>query len=206
LANHIKYTHLSADTGNRKREFFVIAALLLACLFSPLSTSHAAEIKEVSVRQLNNEIYVSASIALDPKTVSDLNAGLSKELVFYLDLFRVWNVWPDEFVTGKKITRTLNSNPIKREYTAVSTDSNIILEKRFKDPEAMLNWALNIPDRKLTNVRELEAGVYFVKVTVESRVRTLPPVIGYLLFFVPENEFSLSMNSQTFPLNPKGKP
>ncbi|MBI3593199.1 MAG: hypothetical protein HY099_06955 [Nitrospirae bacterium] len=63
---------------------------------------------------------------------------------------------------------------------------------------------MTISDMKLTNIRELETGTYFVKVTAESRMKKLPPVIGYLLFFVPEKEFSVSKNSQTFQINTKG--
>jgi len=201
---HPRYLSLSTKTGSRKHGIVVFMTFL--CLSLPMASSYAAEIQSVNVKLLNNDIYVSTSVGLDPKAVSEISDGLSKELVFYLDLFRVWEVWPDEFVTGKKITRTLRSNPIKREYTAVSIDGNIYLEKRFKDLTGMLGWALNITDMKLTNIRELEAGVYFVKVGVESRMRTLPPVIGYFLFFVPEKEFSVYRNSQTFSLGAREAP
>ncbi|MBI5213201.1 MAG: DUF4390 domain-containing protein [Nitrospirae bacterium] len=99
--------------------------------------------------------------------------------------------------------RVLKSNPIKREYVASSIDGNVQLEKRFKDLESMIEWVMNIGDSKLTNTKELEPGSYFVKVSVESRIRKLPPVIGYLLFFVPEKELSISKNSPPFQINIK---
>jgi hypothetical protein len=60
-----------------------------------------------------------------------------------------------------------------------------------------------IIELKLTNIRELDPGEYFVKITVDSKIRKLPPVIGYILFFVSENEFSISKDSQRFQINKK---
>ncbi|HKN19710.1 MAG TPA: hypothetical protein VJW95_07925, partial [Dissulfurispiraceae bacterium] len=92
----------------------------------------------------------------------------------------------------------------KREYIATSVTGNISLKKRFNDMESMVSWAMTLPEIKLTNVKALEAGTYFIKVTAESRIRKLPPVIGYLLFFVPDKDFSISKNSRTFELTTKG--
>ncbi|MBA4348968.1 MAG: hypothetical protein C0415_03130 [Thermodesulfovibrio sp.] len=178
--------------------------LFLSILILPVPC-FAVDITTVNVKLQNNEIHVSASVKPDPKLIRDTKEGLSKEFVFYIDLFRVWTIWPDEFVSGKKIVNILKSDPIKREYVAVSIDGNVQLEKRFKDSESMFNWAMNITDMKLTNIRGLEAGSYFVRVTLESYIRKLPPVIGYLLFFVPEKEFSIHKDSQTFSLHPQGE-
>ncbi|MDI6801735.1 MAG: DUF4390 domain-containing protein [Thermodesulfovibrionales bacterium] len=137
----------------------------------------------------------------NPKFTDDLNGGVSKELVFYIDLFRSWNVWPDEFITGKKLVKILKSDPIKREYVAINIDGNLQIEKRFKDLESMISWATTVTEMKIANVKEFEPGSYFVKITVESRIRKLPPVIGYFLFFVPEKEFTVSKDSAAFQIN-----
>ncbi len=162
------------------------------------------EIAPITIKVVNSELHVTASVRPDPKFMADMNEGLSKEFIFYIDLFRVWNIWPDEFVLGRKITQILKSNQIKREYVATSLYGNVHLEKRFKSPESMVEWAMSVADVKLTNVKELDAGTYFVKVTVESRIRKLPPIVGYFLFFLPEKEFTISRNSQQFQLNTKG--
>ncbi|BCB97095.1 hypothetical protein JZK55_20170 [Dissulfurispira thermophila] len=161
----------------------------------------ATEIPIVDVKINNNDIHVRTSVKPDAKFIEDMNNGLSKELTFYIDLFRTWSIWPDEFVTGKKLIKILKSNPIKREYVAINIDGNMHIEKRFKNLESMLEWIMNITDIKITNIKELEPGDYFVRVTVDSRIRKLPPVIGYFLFFVPEKEFSVSKDSQKFEIN-----
>jgi hypothetical protein len=64
----------------------------------------------------------------------------------------------------------------------------------------MIRWTLSVKDMKLTNIREIEAGQYFVRVTVESKIRKLPPVIGYLFIFVSENEFKVVKDSGVFTI------
>jgi hypothetical protein len=47
-------------------------------------------------------------------------------------------------------------------------------------------------------MRDLEPGTYFVRVTVQSKIRKLPPVIGYFMVFLPENEFEIRKDSAYF--------
>jgi len=190
--------------SSKKSSIRLLSLLVLFGLLAFVGTGTAAEIPEVNFRLADNELYVSTSVKPDQKVVEELSEGLSKEFTFYIDLFRVWNIWPDEFVLGEKIVTTLKSNTIKREYVATRVTGKTSLKKRFHDLESMVNWAMDLPEIKLTNVKELEEGTYFIKVSAESRIRKLPPVIGYLFFFVPDKDFSISKNSRTFLINAKG--
>jgi hypothetical protein len=180
-----------------------LSLMILLELFLFVRTANSAEIPDVTYKFNGDELYVSAEVKPDEKITEELNDGLSKEFIFYIDLFRVWDIWPNEFVLGQKIMTKLKSNPIKREYIASRVSGNISLNKRFNDPQEMLNWAMTLSGIKLTNVKELEGGSYFIKVTAESMIRKLPPVVGYLLFFVPDKEFSISKNSHIFQINIK---
>ncbi len=173
---------------------FVPFLTLFLVLVFPLN-AFGAEIVGPEVRVTDNEIWISTSLALDEKSLSELKNGISKEITFYIDLFRFWNVWPNEFIAGKKIVKTLRCDPIKKEYIATSFDGSTLIEKRFRSFDSMLNWALNIRDLKLIHEKELQQSQYFVRVTAESRLRKIPPVIGYLLFFVEEKEFKISRDS-----------
>ncbi len=147
------------------------------------------------VKLHDGEIYVTTSLSLDENHLQELSNGITKELRFYIDLFRVWKVWPDEFVVGKFFIRTLKSDPVKMEYAATSSDGSTLIHKRFKTLESMVKWALSVNDLKLANTRDLEPGEYFVRVTAESKIRKLPPVIGYFMIFLPENEFKIKKDS-----------
>lgn len=137
---------------------------------------------------------------IEQKNVNEIRQGVDKELRIYVDLFRVWNIWPDEFVTGKSYMRAFKVDPIKKEYSATSNDGSVIVEKRFRSFESMLDWTLTVAELKLTNTRELDPANYFVKVTVESKIRKKPPLIGYLLIFLPENEFKITKKSTIFTI------
>jgi hypothetical protein len=168
---------------------------LLAFLLSSYSLSSAEQITGPEVKLHDHNIYVTTSLSLDENHLQELSNGITKELRFYIDLFRVWEMWPDEFVLGKFFVRTLKSDPVKMEYTATSSDGSTLIQKRFKTFGSMLKWALSVDNMKLADTRELEPGKYFVRVTIESKIRKLPPVIGYFMIFLPENEFKIKKDS-----------
>jgi hypothetical protein len=174
--------------------FFLIVVLLM-----PFA-SEGQNVSGPELKLSNDDLFVTFSLGLEDKSIEAIKNGVDKELKFFIDLFRVWKVWPDEFVLGKAYVRTVKTDPIKKEFTATSSDGSLLVEKRFKSFESMLAWTVSFKDLKLTNVRELEPGQYFVRVTVESKIRKLPPVIGYLFIFVSENEFKIVRDSALFPI------
>jgi hypothetical protein len=179
-------------------KLFTFNFTLLTFLLSSYSFSAAEQITGPDVKLHGGDIYVTTSLSLDENHLQELSNGITKELKFYIDLFRVWEMWPDEFVLGKFFIRTMKSDPVKMEYIATSSDGTTLIRKRFKSLESMVKWALSIDDLKLANTRELEPGQYFVRITAESKIRKLPPVIGYFMIFLPENEFKIKKDSPFF--------
>jgi len=174
------------------------AAFVLAAFFVPLGAEALELSADVALK--GGAVVVSAEARPGPREMNDLRNGVSKEMVFYIDLFRVWRAWPDEFVLGRVITRTLKCDPLRKDYTATSLDGTTLLEKKFKDCEALSAWALKVPAITLTNTAELPPDMYFVRVTVESRLRRLPPVAGFFFFFIREIEESVSKDSPVFTI------
>lgn len=172
---------------------------LLIVLISPAGSS-AQVLAGPDVQLIHNDIFVSFSLTLEERNLQEIQKGIDKELKLYIDLFRVWKVWPDEFVLGKTYTKTLKADPIKKEFISTSSDGSTLTERRFKSFESMIQWALTVKDLKLTSTREIDPGQYFVRVTIESKIRKLPPVIGYFFIFLSENEFRLTKNSGFFAI------
>lgn len=179
----------------------IFAILLLVIVVCCPAASESQTLAGPEAKLVNNDLFVSFSLNLQDKNLEAIRGGVDKELKFYIDLFRIWKIWPDEFVLGKTSVRTLKVDPIKKEYVATSNDGSLIIEKRFKSVESMLEWVVVFRDLKLTNIKELEPGQYFVRVTVESKIRKLPPVIGYLFIFVSENEFRIMKDSAVFTID-----
>lgn len=170
---------------------------LAASLFSA-SQASASSVSGLKVETVEGEIVVSAALRLDSSKMKDIEDGISKEITFYVDLFRIWDRWPDEFVTGKTFVRTLKCDPVKKQYLATSFDGATLVQKRFGGCASLAKWALGVEGVRLASETELEASKYFVRVTVESRLRRLPPVINHFFFFVKEKEFSVSGDSDVF--------
>ncbi len=175
---------------------YIIFFLLITLIFPVLSEAQTITGPEVKI--VNNDIYVSFSLNLEDNNLQEIKRGIDKELKINIDLFRIWKVWPDEFVLGKMNIRTMNVEPVKKEYVSTSLEGNTLIEKRFKSFESMISGALSVKDMKLTNIRAIDPGKYFVRVTIESKIRKLPPVIGYLLIFLSENEFKIVKDSSVF--------
>ncbi|GAB4390903.1 MAG: hypothetical protein Kow0025_26100 [Thermodesulfovibrionales bacterium] len=151
---------------------------------------------EVSIQ--GRDIVVSAALRLGADQRREVESGISKEITLFIDLFRVWDVWPDEFVLGRRLVQTLRCDPVKKEYIATSLEGSTIKEKRFRDCGELMEWALNVEGVRLANTSELEPSVYFVKVTAESHVKRLPPIIRSLFFFIREAEFKVTKESPPF--------
>jgi len=174
----------------------IILFFLIALFFPVLAEGQVINGPEVKL--VNNDIYVSFTLTLGEQSLDEIKKGIDKELKFYIDLFRIWKVWPDEFVLGKMSIRTLKADPIKKEYVATMSDGSTLIEKRFRSFESMISGTLLVKDLKLTNTREIDPGEYFIRVTAESKIRKLPPVIGYLFIFLKENEFKVVKDSPIF--------
>lgn len=181
----------------------VIASALFFLIFILYSPADCQEISGPDIKINNNDIYVTFSLNLDPQQIREIKEGIDKDLKLYIDLFRIWKVWPDEFVTGKFLSRTIKSDPIKSEYVATSFNGSVLIEKRFRSFDSMIRWAVTVKDLKLSNSSELEPGKYFVRITAESKIRKLPPVIGYFFIFLSENEFKIRKDSALFSIESK---
>lgn len=176
--------------------FYILCTL--TCLLSFPITSQCAEITKLDVSVQDNSVLISTVISLDEKHLEDMRNGIKKEIRFYIDIFKMWNIWPDEFILGKLYIRTLQYDPVKTEYIATSNDGSTLIEKRFTSLESMVSWALSINKLELAIPKDLEPGAYFVRVIVESKIRKLPPVLGDLLIFIPKNEFKIKKDSLVF--------
>ena len=176
---------------------FSVLCSLFCLLFLP-SSSECAEIITLDVTVEEDTIHVSTAVSLDEKYLAELRNGIKKEVRFYIDIFKLWNAWPDEFIIGKFSKRTIHYDPVKTEYIATSNDGRKLIEKRFTSFESMVKWALSIHQLELVIPQDLEPGAYFIRVIVVSKIRKLPPVLRDLLIFIPENEFKIEKDSPVF--------
>jgi len=181
----------------------IISALLILAL-SP-AAALTAEIIEPEIMIKDNNIIVNTGLVRlkDEDIEAMINSGIEKEIVFTIELFRVWSLWPDEFVASKKIRRIIRYDNLREQYLITTDDGASIIEKTFRNFDSMREWAFIVNAIKIANVRQLESAQYYLRIVVESKSRELPPAIGSLLLFLPETEMSLAKESHTFRIKIK---
>lgn len=185
-------------SSNKMTKFLVILiSFTCSVLILFPAAALTAEILDPEIRIQDNNIIVNTGLTNIEKIETTIKSGIEKEIVFTIELFRVWNFWPDEFVVSKKIQRIIKYDNLRRQYLVSSYDGTSRIEKKIKDFNIMKTWAFTVNEINLANIKELETGNYYIRVVAESKSRELPRVIGLLMFFIPEVEMSLAKESQT---------
>ncbi len=184
---------------------YIISALIALTILLAAAANSSAEVYGPNVKIRDNTILVSTGMNLDQKSIDEITKGVSKEIVFYVDLFRQWRWWPDEFVIGISVSQALRCDPVKKEYSAVSIRGGKEIKKRFESCEQLINWTMSLPDEKLANIAVLDKEAkYYVVTTVESRIKRIPSFIKKVLFFVSDTEFKVKGKSETFVVGETG--
>jgi hypothetical protein len=172
--------------------------LLFLTLVSLPSTVLSAEILGPKIKIESNDIFVTTGLSYLGELNSALESGIEKEIIFTIELFRVWKLWPDEFVVSKRIRKTIKYDNLRSQYLTTTHDGAESVNKIFRDFSSMKSWIFWVNNINLANIRELVPGSYYLRVVAESKSIELPPVIGLLMLFIPEVEMSLAKESQRF--------
>lgn len=180
----------------------VVLLFISALLFVPAPGS-SSDITTINFRQVNRDLIVNASLQFDQKIIDDLGDGLPKEITYVVELIKTRKLWPNEVAKGKVIVKSLQSNPIKREYIGTSLEGREKTVRRFRDVSSMIVWGGAIIELRLADIDVEEDSEYFIRVSAESRMLALPSVVDFLLFFIPTKEFSVSKETYLFRLNPQ---
>lgn len=178
-----------------------IILLALFSLLTPLPASAATpNIIGPAIEIIDNNIIVSLSIDDTEELESLIASGIAKEIVFTVELLRVWSFWPDEFVVSKKIEKTIQYDNLREQYIASSNDGITRTDMKYDKYSTVKNWLFSAANINLANIKELDPGRYYVRVVVESKSLEQLPFIGFLMHFIPEVEMSLAKESLPYGL------
>jgi hypothetical protein len=181
----------------RTKTYIFLIALLLA-LTVPLSVSATPNIIGPDIRIIDNNIIVNLSIADISELERTIKSGIDQEIIFTVELLRVWRFWPDEFVVSKRIDKTIKYDNLRQQYQASSYNGISHIKKNFKDYNSMKNWIFSVKKINLANIKELEPSNYYIRIVVESKSIEHLPIVGFLMHFIPEVEMSMAKESQPF--------
>ena len=180
-----------------------IFLFLLPC-FILLNVSIASAIKPhifgPYIKIIDKNIFVDMSLVNVSELETAINSGVGKEIIFTVELLRVWPFWPDEFVASKKIKKIIQYDNLRDQYKASSFDGFKKSEEQFKDYYNIRNWIFSEKEINLANIRELEPDKYYVRIIVESKSLKELPVIGMLMHLVPEVDMTIVKESSDFQI------
>ena len=74
---------------SRSYSIFLLLSILLMPLVSEGQTIAGPEMKVV-----NSDLFVTFSVGIENKSIEAMRSGVDKDLTFYIDLFKVWKIWP----------------------------------------------------------------------------------------------------------------
>lgn len=182
----------------------LLTALLSASIASasPFTFSASPYITGPDMKIIDNNIIVDISIDNVQALDSIIHTGVEKQIEFTVELLRNWRFWPDEFVVSKKIRKTIQYDNLRGQYRAASDNGVTQIEKHFKDYSQMNAWIFMVDSVNLANIRELEAGSYYIRVIVESKSMKQLPLIGFFMHFIPEVEMTIARESRPFSVEP----
>ncbi len=166
------------------------------------ATTHAAAVAPPIVvpemQLIHNNIIVDLTVSNVTEFETSVKSGIGKEIVFTVELLRVWKFWPDEFVVSKKIVKVIRYDNLREQYQASIYDGIDRSKINFNDYASMKDWLFRVRGINLANIKELVPGSYYIRTMVESRSLEQLPFIGFLMHFIPEVEMSLAKESRPF--------
>ncbi len=181
-----------------KKAIIILLMALCAVLTASPGTASTPNVIGMDMKIIDNNIIVDLSVENVAEFEATINSGIEKEIVFTVELLRVWNFWPDEFVVSKKIKKVIRYDNLREQYRASSYDGIIRTEKKFSDYASVKNWIFSVHGINLAHIKELDPGRYYIRAIVESKSLKQLPLTGFLMHFIPEVEMSLARESGPF--------
>lgn len=145
----------------------------------------------------SNDIILSSGITNVKELEKTISQGGDKEIAFTFELLKSWKFWPDEFIVSKKIVRIIRYDILRDQYW-ISSDSADLSKQSVNSFNTLRESFFSVEDLKVANLRELDAGDYYIRMIVESRSINEIPVIGFFMHLIPEIEMSIVKETEHF--------
>jgi hypothetical protein len=174
--------------------------IFISCILLNATPADASALKIIGPKMVirDNNIIVNSGIHNVKELETTIKSGVAKEIVFTIELLRSLRFWPDDFVVSKQITRVIKYDNLREQYWASSYDGTSSSDRHFRNYNDMKDWIFTADSLNLANIRELEPGIYYIRVVVQTSSREHSPVVGFLMHLIPEVEMSLVKESEPF--------
>ena len=168
------------------RKKICISILICYILFPCNSFAQDATLTNIIVTNTRDDllIYLTVEGAFREKMKNAILSGVPTTFSFFIQLYRVRNLWPDKEIGEIDITHTIKYNNLKKEFIITRSWENNqpIVTKSFKEARKLMS---EVDGLKVAALSRLEKGSqYQIRAKAQLSKLTLPFYLHYVLFFV----------------------
>jgi hypothetical protein len=162
---------------------------ILVCIFLLLDCpvlAQEARLTRITVSNTRDDLllYFTLEGAFTEKMQEAIISGVPATFSFYINLYRVRNLWHDKEIADIKLTHTIKFNNLKKEYTIKRSwkEGDPIITQSFQEAQRLMT---EIDSLKVYPLKGLQKGnQYQIRVMAEVSKMTLPFYLHYVLLFV----------------------
>ena len=164
-------------------------ALLLGglLLFMPLR-AYAQEARLTNIIVTNTRdnllLYLTVRDAFPPKIEKTVHSGVPATFSFFINLYRVRDLWLDKQIADIKVTHTMKYDNLKKQYIVTRSweSGKTLAAKSFDEAKKLMT---EVDSLVIVPLDRLEKGKqYQIRAKAELSKLTLPFYLHYVLFFV----------------------
>ncbi|MDA8137122.1 MAG: DUF4390 domain-containing protein [Desulfobacteraceae bacterium] len=162
----------------------ILAGLMLLLPFP--SQAEDATLSNIIVTNTRDDLllYLTVNNAFPAKIEEPITSGVPAVFLFYINLYRVRNFWPDREIAETVVTHTIRYDSLKQEYTVTRSweGNQPQIVKSFEEAKKLMT---EIDSLTIVSLKKLEKGrQYQIRAKAKLSRLKLPLYLHYVLFFV----------------------
>jgi hypothetical protein len=171
-------------SGRRIAGFFILGLLLLSV--HGLAAAKDAKLTNIIVTNTRDDllIYLSVEGAFTQKMEDAVQRGVPASFSFFVNLYRIRNMWLDKEMADLTIMHTIKYNSLKKEYAVTRSwdDNSPVVVKSLDAAKKLMS---EIDSLRVIPLAALEKGKqYQIQAKAKLSRVTLPYYLHYVLFFL----------------------
>lgn len=171
-----------------KNKTIVFLAFIILLLTPSQGLAGKAELSDIIVTNTRDNVllYFNVKNFFTKDVKETILNGVSTKITFYISLYRVRNLWPDEKLAELEIHHNIKYDNLKSEFTITrSGHSNPIVVKTFVEAQKIMT---TVDDLTVIPLKELsKERRYQIRLKAELDESSLPFYLHYILFFISWN-------------------
>ena len=168
----------------KRKKLALVVCFLLAINASAFAEDARLTNITVSNTRVDLLLYLNVEGAFREEMKKAIVSGVPATFSFYINLYRVRNLWLDREIADIKLTHTIKFDNLKKEYTIKRSwkEEDPIVTQSFQEAQRLMT---EIDSLKVYPLKGLNKGhQYQIRAMAEVSKMTLPFYLHYVLLFV----------------------